>query len=139
MPHPQRVNMMTSTTGRTGKSSLTFESVVCTQLELQRRAASFSHRRSTMCRHSSQYRISSSSNRLSTSSNRIMLLTPASSLLSTSIPSDITNQFLKPKQSRTSSTNSMFTGRMSSVPDRQSVVSMLYWDSSSRSLGSKKV
>jgi hypothetical protein len=68
-----------------------------------------------------------------------MLLTPASSLLSTSIPSDITNQFLKPKQSRTSSTNSMFTGRMSSVPDRQSVVSMLYWDSSSRSLGSKKV
>jgi len=45
-----------------GKPSLSFENIVCTQLELQRRATSFTHRRSTMCRHASQYRLSLTSN-----------------------------------------------------------------------------
>jgi hypothetical protein len=141
MPHSQRVNMMASTPARTGKNSLTFESVVCTQLELQRRAASFSHRRSTMCQRPSQYRISSSSNHLSASSNRIMLLTPASSF-STSIPSDFACQFPKirngSKRSR-SSTNSTLMSRMSTAPDRQSFISMMYWDPATRSVTSKKV
>lgn len=149
MPHSQRTNIMTTTKTttpisiwRNGKNSLTFESVVCSQLELQRRAASFSHRRSTMCRRSSQYPLSSSSsssNRLSTSSNRI-LLNP----ISTSTPSDITTQFLKTrnsnssKQSRTSSTHSLGT-RISNATERQSFVSMFYWDTSSRSTTNKKV
>lgn len=137
-----------------GKSSLTFENVVCTQLELQRRATSFSHRRSTMCRRSFNYPISS--NRLSTSSNRILLGPMSSSSLSTtpyssgrlssSIPSDITSQFLKTRnsassrQSRPSSSNSVFGSRISNVTDRQSFVSMFYWDTSSRNTAiSKKV
>jgi hypothetical protein len=138
--------MMTSTITRNGKNSLTFESVVCTQLELQRRAASFSYRRSTMCRQPSQYPLSSSFNRLSASSNRTILSTPYSSgRISTSAPLDITTQFLKTrnsnssKRSRTSSTNSVGGVRISSVTDRQSLTSMFYWDTSSRSATSKKV
>jgi hypothetical protein len=139
---------MTSTTPRNGKNSLTFESIVCTQLELQRRAASFSNRRSTMCRRSTQYPFSSSSpKRLSTLSNRILLLTPSpvstpysSDRISTS---DISTQFSKTRNSRssrysrTSSTNS--GGGRSSVTDRQSFVSMFYWDGSPRSPTCKKV
>jgi hypothetical protein len=136
--------MMTSIVPRNGKNSLTFESVVCTQLELQRRAASFSHRRNTMCRRPSS---------LSSSSNRIMLLPPSSSppppysssRISTSALSDITVQFLKTrnsncsKQSRTSSMNSISGGRISSATDRQSFISMFYSDTPSRSTTSKKV
>jgi hypothetical protein len=158
MPHSRRISAMVPTLPRNGKNSLTFESVVCSQLELQRRATSFSHRRSTMCRRPSQYPMSSSSsssNRLSTSSNRIVLLAPVSSQLSTpyssartstSIPSDLTPQFLKTrnsnnsgKYSRTSSTISVGGARMGSITERQSLVSMFYWDTSSRSATSKKV
>jgi hypothetical protein len=132
---------MASTVPRKEKNSLTFESVVCTQLELQRRAASFSHRRNTMCRRSSQYRFSISSS----SSNRIKLLTPISSQFSTSITSDIPTPFLKTrnfnysKHSRTSSANSIVGTRVSNTPDRQSFLSMVYCDTSSRSATSKKV
>jgi len=149
MPHPQRVNMITSTVPRNGKNSLTFENVVCTQLELQRRAASFSHRRSTKCRQPSNYRMSSSSsssNRLSSSSNRITLLVPHSNVrISTSGTSDIPAQFLKTrnsnfsKHSRTSSMNSFNIARISNATDRQSFISMFYWDTLSRSGTSKKV
>jgi hypothetical protein len=148
---------MNTSSSRSGKNSLTFESVVCSQLELQRRAASFSHRRSTMCRRSTQYPLSGSlksSDRLSGSSNRLMLLPPVSSQLSvscpssrasTSRPSDVTAQFLKTrnsncsKRSRTSSTNSFSGTRMGSVIERQSFVSMFYWDAPSRSGAIKKV
>ncbi|CAF1158037.1 unnamed protein product [Rotaria sordida] len=145
---------MTSTLPRNGKNSLTFESVVCSQLELQRRAASFSHRRSTTCRQSSQCSLSSSSsNRLSTSSNRIMLLKPISSQsstryssnrTSTSIPLDITNQFVKTrhsicsKRSRASSALSISGTRMENITDRQSLGSIFYWDTSLRNGTSKK-
>ncbi len=145
MPHSQRLKAMAS---NHGKSSLTFESIVCSQLELQRRAASFSHRRSTTCRRSAQY---PSSNRLSTSSNRTMLLAPASSQSLSLYPSirtlasmssDITTQFPQTrssngsKRSQTSSANST---RKESLTDRHSFVSMFYWDTPSRGVTSKKV
>lgn len=115
MPNSQSIN------SRNGKNSLTFENVVCTQLELQRRAASFSHRRNTMCRPMTQ--------------QRFTLLTPISSA---SISTDFSNQFLKTKYSnvnqrnRTSSSNSIFNNRPSSI-------SMFFSDTSSRNGTNKKV
>ncbi|CAF1573414.1 unnamed protein product [Rotaria sp. Silwood1] len=137
---------MKSTLPRNGKNSLTFESIVCSQLELQRRAASFSHRRSTTCRQSLQCPLSSSS-------NRIMLLTPISSQsstsyssnrTSTSMPSDIISQFVKTrnsnssKRSRASSALSINGTRIENVTDRQSLGSIFYWDPSIRNATNKK-
>lgn len=148
-------------TSRISKNSLTFESVVCSQLELQRRAASFSHRRNTMCRRPSQCRLSSptspsSSNRLSfSSSNRVVLLSPISSQLSSPYPSSRTStttpsdsstiQFIKTrslsinKHNRASSPYSTNSDRIDSTIDRQSLGSLLYWDASSRRTTMKKV
>ncbi|CAF1979215.1 unnamed protein product [Rotaria magnacalcarata] len=145
---------MSSASQRNGKNSLTFESVVCSQLELQRRAASFSHRRNTMCRRSSQCPLSSSSsssNRFSVSLNRIILLSPISSPLSTPYPSTRTStsdgsamQFMKTRNScagkrrRTSSAHSIIGNRMESIIDRQSLGSIFYWDATSRNAAGKK-
>ncbi|CAF4137109.1 unnamed protein product [Rotaria magnacalcarata] len=145
---------MSSASQRNGKNSLTFESVVCSQLELQRRAASFSHRRNTMCRRSSQCPLSSSSsssNRFSVSLNRIILLSPISSPLSTPYPSARTStsdgsamQFMKTRNScagkrrRTSSAHSIIGNRMESIIDRQSLGSIFYWDATSRNAAGKK-
>ncbi|CAF1062687.1 unnamed protein product [Adineta ricciae] len=115
------------------KNSITFESIVCSQMELQRRATSFSHRRNTLCRPSSLYPLS----------NRTSLLAPnsyQSSYSSTrtlsSMPSDIGLHFSNgSKYSRTSSTNS---ARVESAADRQSLFSMFYWDSNRTSSSSKK-
>lgn len=113
MPNSQRSSSMNT---RHGKNSLTFENVVCTQLELQRRAASFSHRRSTMCRPMTPYRLT--------------LLTPITS-------TENSNQFLKTKypskRSRTSSSNN------SIYADRPSSISMFLWENSSRNENIKKV
>ena len=137
------------------KASLTFESVVCSQIELKRRAASFSRRRSTMCRRPSQYLPSPStgSDRLSISSNRTVLpssllfLSQSNGRPSVSAgPSDTSNQFLRTntsnndsKRSRASSTYSLGGTGLENIEERQSLVSMLYWDRSSKSAASKKV
>ena len=125
MSNTQRVSLSTSNNIRSGKNSLTFENVVCTQLELQRRAASFSHRRNTMCRPSSH--------------PRLTLLTPLSS---TSISTEISNRFLKRKylntnqRNRTLSSNSIYADRFDQRP---SSMSMFFWDTSSRNENNKKV
>ncbi len=140
MPNTHRVNKMMSNSSSNGKNSLTFESVVCSQLELKRRAASFSRRRSTMCRQPSIYvpTITRSSKKVRTST---------SSTQSTSSIPDISTQFLTTtnsnndcKGSRTSSINSVNGTGLESIAERQSLVSMLYWDSStSRNIINKKV
>ena len=55
MPNAHRINASMSNASTNGKNSLTFESIVCSQLELKRHAASFSRRRSTVCRRPSMY------------------------------------------------------------------------------------
>ena len=126
MPNSHR---MLANTSSNGKNSLTFESVVCSQLELKRRAASFSRRRSTVCRRTSAH---------------LPLTTTASSYLRKSSPMppssysttpDVSLPFQKMKndvkRSRTSSINSINTIATKTNADRQSVVSMIYWDGSS--------
>ena len=132
MPNSHR--MMTNNSCN-GKNSLTFESVVCSQLELKRRAASFSRRRSTMCRRTSAHIPA-----MATASNNSLRK-------SSPIGTDFSAQFLKMKKldndvkrSRTSSINSTNGVGMKTNADRQSVVSMIYWDgSSSRNAIIKKV
>lgn len=140
MPNAHRMNTIMSNSSPNGKnSSLTFESVVCSQLELKRRAASFSRRRSTMCRRPSIY-ISQTG---STSNQSARTSTPTSSInsrISTSIISDDPTQLLKTKtssndynkNSRTSSSsNSIVVNGLESIPERPSLASMFYWDGSS--------
>lgn len=129
-----------------GKNSLTFENIVCSQLELQRRAATFSRRRSTMCRPVLQFP--------SSSFNRMSLLPPISTPLTTpcsssrpsaSLGSNMTLHFSKTRNSssskrgRVSSTQSNCSTRMESIIDRPSLASMFYWDRFSRTGISKKV
>ncbi len=145
MPNAHRTSTIMSNSSSNGKNSLTFESVVCSQLELKRRAASFSRRRSTMCRRPSSYisTITTPSNPVRTSSP----ISPSNSRTSTSVTSDISIQFLKTKnsnsdnkRSRTSSINSINATGLGTIGERQSLVSMLYWDGpSSRSTTIKKV
>ncbi|CAF1406163.1 unnamed protein product [Adineta steineri] len=112
---------MTSTSFHCGRNSLMIENTVCSQLELQRLAPSFSHDRSTMYRRSSLYSLTPT-----------LTLSPVSPQLSTmysntrtisSILSDLTTQFLKTKtsnfskRSRTSSMNLTNTNRMESAND----------------------
>lgn len=135
MPNSHR--MLTNTSSN-GKNSLTFESVVCSQLELKRRAASFSRRRSTVCRRTSAHlpltTIANSSLRKSSP------LPPPPSYSTTP---DISLPFQKMKndvkRTRTSSINSINTIATKTNADRQSVVSMIYWDGSSRNTIIKKV
>ena len=126
-----------------GKNSLTFESVVCSQLELQRRAASFSRRRSTMCRRPSQY-LPSTTN--SSFSNRTLMpngISQSTSRTSNAFLPDVSKQFLQMtpsnKRSRASSTNSLGGIALDRLGERQSLVSMLYWEGSGRTTSSKKV
>lgn len=153
MPNAHRVNTIMSNSSANGKNSLTFESVVCSQLELKRRTASFSRRRSTMCRRPSIYippTTTTTSTTPSSSSNRVRTSTPTSQLdvrTSTSLTSEESAQFLKTrnstndyKRSRTSSTHSIAAVGLESIAERQSLVSMFYWDgSSSRNTAIKKV
>ncbi|CAF0863177.1 unnamed protein product [Adineta steineri] len=149
MPHAQHLNAMASSSSSSahhGKSSFTFENVVCSQLELQRRAASFSHRRNTMCRRSSLYPLTP------TPSNRTSLLVPLASQSTfypstrtlTSIPSDVSAQFSKTrnsnnsKRSRSSSAKSTSGTQAGSIADRQSLLSMFYWDQPGRKSTTKK-
>jgi hypothetical protein len=143
MPNAHRESTVMSNLSPNGKNSLTFESVVCSQLELKRRAASFSRRRSTMCRRQSTYVPA-------TSSNRVRISAPVSqsnTRASTSGILDVSTQFLKAnnsnndgKRSRASSTNSIVGTGLENIAERQSLVSMFYWDgSSSRSSAMKKV
>jgi hypothetical protein len=137
------MNTIISNSSTNGKNSLTFESVVCSQLELKRRAASFSRRRSTMSRRSSIYGPS----RLS--SNRARISIPVTQFLSTSLIPDISTQLLKAKdsnydnkRSQTSSTISINGTGLENKREQQSLASMLYWDassSSSRNITIKKV
>jgi hypothetical protein len=136
MPNTDRMNTIISNSSTNGKNSLTFESVVCSQLELKRRAASFSRRRSTMCRRSSIYGPTPTQ-----TSNRNRILTSKSQLnsrTSTSATPDGSTQFLKTKnsnndckRSRTSLTNSITATGLESIAERQSMVPMFYWDGSS--------
>jgi hypothetical protein len=144
MPNSHRVNTIMSTSPTNGKNSLTFESVVCSQLELKRHAASFSRRRSTMCRRPSQY-IAATSNR-SVPSPGISSTSPSNARTSISITPDISTQFLKTKQSnneskrsRTSSRNSIGGVALENIGERQSLVSILYWDTSLKNATNKKV
>ncbi|UJR13255.1 hypothetical protein I4U23_000276 [Adineta vaga] len=142
MPHSQHHKTMplTPSPSNHGKTSFTFENIVCSQIELQRRATSFSHRRNTMCRPTSLYPLSNRTSLLSPVSPQSSFLYPSTRTLS-SMPSDGTLQFTKTrysngsKNSRTSSTNS---ARIESILDRQSLVSMFYWDSASRCPPNKK-
>jgi hypothetical protein len=134
MPNSHRKNTIMSNSSANGKNSMTFENVVCSQLELKRRAASFSRRRSTMCRRQSIY---------------VPTIIPSSNKIRTSISEipDISTQFLKTnnsnndgKRSRTSSINSVNGTGLESIAEQQSLVSMLYWDSSiPRNINNKKV
>lgn len=136
---------MLSAPSTSHKSSLTFESIVCSQLELKRRAESFSRRRSTMCQRSSNHHLAGiSSNRRITST-----CVPSKSLgnnhSSLSTASDIAVQFLNirkindRKRSQISSIHSIGPGSSERLGERQSIVSMLYWDPSSRSTAIEKV
>lgn len=126
MPNSHR--MLTNTSSH-GKNSLTFESVVCSQLELKRRAASFSRRRSTVCRRTSAHLplTLTANNALRKSSPM-----PSSSYATTpDIPLAFQKMKTDVKRTRTSSINSINTIATKSNPDRQSVVSMIYWDGAS--------
>ena len=145
MPSSQRTSTLMSNSSINGKNPLTFESVVCSQLELKRRAASFSRRRSTMCRRPSSY---VSTTILATNPGRVSSpISPSNSRTSTSVTSDISTQLLKTKstnnddkRSRTPSINSVNAVGLGPIGERQSLVSMLYWDgTSSRNTTVKKV
>jgi hypothetical protein len=137
MPNGHRLNTPMPTSITNGKNSLTFESVVCSQLELKRRAASFSRRRSTTCRRPSIYMPPSSPPPISSQST-------ARTSISTVV--DVSGQLLKTKgsdidgkRSRASSVISITGPPLGSTEKRQSLVSMLYWDTNSRSPPTKKV
>ncbi|CAF3130240.1 unnamed protein product [Rotaria socialis] len=145
MPSTHYRNTIILTTPTTSKNSLTFESVVCSQLELKRRAESFSRRRSTMCRRSSiHYPTGTSSNRRITSTC-VVSNSQVNDQTSLSTTSDITAQFLNTKifnserkLSQALSFNSNSPASLERLGERQSIVSMLYWDPSSRSTEIKK-
>jgi hypothetical protein len=136
MPNAHRVNTIMSNAQTNGNNSLTFESIVCSQLELKRHAASFSRRRSTMCRRPSVY---------------IPPATPTTSISQSnerrsSILPDISTQFLKARDStndnkrgRASSTVSIGGTGLEPIGERQSLSSIFYWDSSARNAAIKKV
>jgi hypothetical protein len=141
MPSSYQTSTVLSNSSTNGKNPLTFESIVCSQLELKRRAESFSRRRSTMCRRPSSY-----TSKILTSSNPVRTSSPISPSQSRTSTSDISTQFLKArnsndsKRSRTPSMNSMNTVGLGTIGERQSLVSMLYWDgSSSRNTAIKNV
>ncbi|CAF4766319.1 unnamed protein product [Rotaria sp. Silwood2] len=122
------------------KNPLTFESVVCTQLELKRRAASFSRRRSTMCRRPSAHIPPTASSNRRITSTSIPFKTQLTDRTSISTTSDISTQFLNIKNlnndsrhSHTSSTNSISPVTVEGIGERQSFGSMFYWDASSKS------
>jgi hypothetical protein len=139
MQNAHRLNTPMPTSLTNGKNSLTFESVVCSQLELKRRAASFSRRRSTTCRRPSIYMPP-----LSPPLTPILSQSNARTSLST--VADVSGQLLQTKSSNTDGKHSRASSVISitgpplgSTRERQSLVSMLYWDTNSRSPPTKKV
>lgn len=142
MPASSFPNTIVSQLPSSGKNSLTFESVVCSQLELQRRAASFSRRRSTMCRRPSQYLPSTSNSSFSNRTLKPTGISQSASRTSNSFLPDASKQFLQmnpSRRSRASSTNSLGGIALDRLGERQSLVSMLYWEGSARTASSKKV
>ena len=104
MPNNHRVNANMSNSPINGKNSLTFENVVCSQLELKRHAASFSRRRSTMCRRPSGYVPSATSTTsISQSNARTLSTTP-----------EISTNYLTPRQSMTDTKRSRASSVVSS-------------------------
>jgi hypothetical protein len=134
MPNTYPADSSTPTRSTHGKNSLTLESVVCSQLELQRRAASFSRRRSTMCRRSSQYLA------LALGTNTMALLGD----LSTSVPFDTSQQASQSadafnSRDRTSVANSLAGVTLDRVGERRPLVSTLRRENSVRMSSIKKV
>ncbi|CAF0732133.1 unnamed protein product [Adineta steineri] len=131
---------MTSNSPTNGKNSLTFESIVCSQLELKRHAASFTNRRNTMCRRLSYIPSSSPpSSTTTTTTGTAISISPLNARASTSSTlADLSIHFLKTKdstndrkRSRAASFNSTTGNTLrQSVAERQSVGSILYWDPS---------
>ncbi|CAF0773056.1 unnamed protein product [Rotaria sordida] len=139
MPHTHCLNTMISNTSTNNKNSLTFESVVCTQLELKRRAESFSRRRSTVCRRPSIHipTITSSNRRITSTS--VPFKSQPNDRASISTASDISTQFLSiknlnddSKYRQISLTYSIILATLGGIGGRQSITSMFYWDGSSR-------
>ncbi|CAF1273401.1 unnamed protein product [Adineta ricciae] len=136
MPNSHQLTPTMTNSAVNGNNPLTFESIVCSQLELKRHAASFSRRRSTMCRRPSLYAP------LPTQPLPAIListtLSPMNPRRSTASIADLSVQLLRSKnlsadgkRSRASSINSAMGPAMrSSFGERQSLVSMLYWNSS---------
>ncbi|CAF3513712.1 unnamed protein product [Rotaria sp. Silwood1] len=127
------------------KNSLTFESVVCTQLELKRRAESFSRRRSTMCRRLSTHMPSTILSNRRITSTSIPSKSQLNDRTSISTTSDISTQFLNKKNlsndskhSHMSSTHSITPATLEGLTERESFAPMFYWDGSSRSAATIK-
>jgi hypothetical protein len=134
MPNNHRINANMSNSLLNAKNSLTFENVVCSQLELKRRAASFSRRRSTMCRRPSVYvPPATPTTSISQSNGRTLSIAPQNYLTPRESSTDT-------KRSRASSMVSMTGNGLETIGERQSFSSMFYWgDPPSRNTVIKKV
>lgn len=135
-----------SSSSMKNKPTLTFQNLVCSQIELKRHAESFSHRRNTMCRRpSTQIPVVATINRRVTS---IVMPYPSPSDIRISLPitPNMSMQLLDMKNFNDNSKNSQRSSANTTTPtifekigERQSLVSMFYWDRSSRNIITKKV
>lgn len=140
MPNDLRVDSRMANATIGAHAPLKLDSIVCSQMELKRNAASFSRRRSTMCRRPTPYIPSPPTSTISVS------ISPSHPRTSTATLADLSLQLMKSKKpamdgrrSRASSIHSAASTTLrNSTGERQSLVSMFYWDPS-RSTSVKKV